>query len=193
VATSQKSPLESGTSVRKGPIKFERDIIAIIETNVDDTTGEIIARTIEKLITEGALDATAASYLGKKGREGYTIRVVCPTDAIEKFAQILVEETGTLGVKMTEFTRLIVPRRTVAIPVAIENFHGNVSVKVAEWKGRILRIKPELAEARQISESQKVPLRDVLELVSIAARQFLMQSSPETTPDQQHSQIAQKH
>ena len=175
--SSQKIGQDNSQRSRNGAIKFDRDIVAVLETNVDDVTGEILARVIERLLNEGAFDATASPYLGKKGREGNTVKVVCSTDSIEKFAQILVEETGTLGVKTTEYTRLIVPRRVISFPIAIENYKGNVSVKVAEFKGRILRIKPEISEARQISESQKIALRDVLEQISSTARQVLASQS----------------
>jgi pyridinium-3,5-bisthiocarboxylic acid mononucleotide nickel chelatase len=158
---------------RKSQLKFDRDLVGVIETNVDDVTGEVLSRTIERLLAEGADDASATPYLGKKGRAGFTVRVVCRTDSVKKLAQVLVEETGTLGVKITKYTRLIVPRRVISVPFAIEGFRGNVSVKVADFKGRILRIKPELSEARQICESQKIPLRDVLEQISKTARDFL--------------------
>ncbi|MGI0079458.1 MAG: nickel insertion protein [Nitrososphaerales archaeon] len=182
MSNSQRPNSEVVQSARKGPIKFERDIVAIIETNVDDVTGEILSRTVERMMSEGAYDATATPYLGKKGRQGNTIRIVCSTDSIEKLAQVLVEETGTLGVKTTEYTRLIVPRRVISVPVSIENFHGNVSVKVAEWKGRVLRIKPELAEAKQIADSQKMPLREVIEKISTLAKQYLASQTDDFQP-----------
>lgn len=173
MSNSQRPSVEAFQPVRKGPIKFDRDIVAVLETNVDDVTGEVLSRTIERMMIEGAYDATVMPFLGKKGRQGNTIRVVCSTDSVEKLAQVLVEETGTLGVKTTEYTRLIVPRRVVSVPVSIENFHGNVPVKIAEWRGRTLRIKPELAEAKQIADSQKIPLRDVLEQITNFAKQYL--------------------
>jgi pyridinium-3,5-bisthiocarboxylic acid mononucleotide nickel chelatase len=144
----------------------------VVETNVDDTTGEILARAIERITNEGAYDVSVTGYTGKKGRIGQTVRVVCPTDSIDKFAEILVEETGTLGVKVIEYTRLIVPRREISVPITIEGFHGNVSVKVAEG-----RIRPDSTQVKEISESQKVPLRDVIELVTVAARQHLFKES----------------
>lgn len=170
VSSSTTKPNDS--IFRKTQLKFDRDIIAVVETNVDDVTGEIVGRVIDRLISEGAYDATASSYLGKKGRMGQTLHVLCSTDSVEKYAQILVEETGTLGVKIMEYTRLIVPRRTVSVPFELENYKGNVNVKVAEIKGRI-RIKPEITEAKQIADSQKVPLRDVLEAITTASKRFL--------------------
>lgn len=173
---------------RKTPVKFDRDLIALIETNVDDVTGEILSRTIERALSEGAEDATAIPFLGKKGREGYTIRIVCSTESVDKFSQLLVEETGTLGVKTTEYSRLIVPRKIVSIPFAIEGFRGNVSVKVAVFKGRLLRIKPELGDCLHISESQKIPLRDVLEQVVDVARSHIAKNPNLVSDDESQKQ-----
>jgi uncharacterized protein (DUF111 family) len=159
--------------VTKSNVKFEQDIVASIETNVDDVTGEVLAQTIERAMAEGAFDASVTPFLGKKGRPGQTVRVVCSPNSIAKFARLLVEETGTMGVKVTKLTRLIVPRREASIPFSVGNFKGTVKVKIAKVKGRI-RIKPELSEAKIIAEAQNVPLREVVELISIAARQRLV-------------------
>ncbi len=154
-------------------MKFEKDIVVIVETNVDDVTGEVLAFVIDRLLNEGAYDATASTYIGKKGRLGYTIRVVCSKRTAQKIAKILVEETGTLGVKMTEYTRLIVPRKVRKFPVSIEGFRGKATVKVAKHARKILRIKPEISEAKKIAESHNIPLREVIERIVTSAENQL--------------------
>ncbi|MDA4131389.1 MAG: DUF111 family protein [Thaumarchaeota archaeon] len=149
-------------------IHFQEDAVAVIESNVDDVTGEVLSETIDRLIDEGAYDATVSSYLGKKGRMGQTIRAVCAPKSVPKFSQIIVEETGTLGVKVSEFKRLIVPRREMRVKVSLGKFSGTVGVKVAET-GKGFRIKPETEEARKIVRQEKIPLRKVLEYVTQAA------------------------
>ena len=67
-------------------IDFEEDTVAVIESNVDDVTGEVLSATIERFIGAGALDATVSSFLGKKGRMGQTVRVVCHPDTVLKFS-----------------------------------------------------------------------------------------------------------
>ena len=166
-ASTQETSNRKAASANK--IGFERDVVAVVETNVDDVSGEILGRAIDRLMSEGAYDATVIPYLGKKGRIGHTVRALCSHDSVDKFAQILVEETGTLGVKTIEYTRLIVPRRIVSVPFEIGRYRGSVSVKVAEINGR-LRIKPETSEAKQISDSQKIPLREVLDAILLASR-----------------------
>jgi pyridinium-3,5-bisthiocarboxylic acid mononucleotide nickel chelatase len=176
--------------LRNSGANFERGTIALIETNVDDITGEILSRTIERLLAEGAEDATAIAYLGKKGREGFTVRVVCSTSSAQRIAEVLVEETGTLGVKMTEYSRLIVPRRIVSIPFSTGEYNGTVRVKIAKFNGQILRIKPELEDARKIADSNKIPLRHILDQITSAAGKYL-QDSPELIYQEKANRFAQ--
>jgi pyridinium-3,5-bisthiocarboxylic acid mononucleotide nickel chelatase len=161
-----------GSTSKKRKMKFNRDRVVVIETNVDDVTGEVISHAIDRLIEEGALDATATTFLGKKGRLGQTVRVTALPNSVESLAQILVEETGTLGVKTTEFERLIVPRKTLSIPFQLQRYKGKVQVKFAKINESI-RIKPEFSTARSISEKTGVPLREVIELISESARKRL--------------------
>ena len=143
-------------------IDFEEDIVAVVESNVDDVTGEVLAETVERLIDAGAFDATVSAFQGKKGRMGQTIRAVCSPDSVARFSQIIVEETGTMGVKVSEYRRLIVPRKELSVLVKVGNFSGSVRVKVAKL-GNSMRFKPEVEEAKKIARAEKLPLRRVLE------------------------------
>ncbi len=151
---------------------FERDEVALVETNVDDVTGEVLSRAVERLMDEGALDATITPYFGKKGRAGFAVRVTCERNSEDKFASILVEETGTLGVRVTRSIRLIVPRKVRSASISIGRKSRKVRVKVAKI-GKSLRIKGEFEDAKKIAREEKIPLRDVLELVSDQARKEL--------------------
>lgn len=149
----------------------------MIETNVDDVTGEVLSMTVERLLSQGAEDAYATSYIGKKDRPGYNLKVLCKKGEVRKFAEIIIEETGTLGVKTIEYTRLAIPRKIVLVPCSIKNFSGKVRVKVSINGGRVLRIKPEFEDAKKLAKSQGLPLRVVLEEISSAAKGYLAQSS----------------
>jgi pyridinium-3,5-bisthiocarboxylic acid mononucleotide nickel chelatase len=167
-ASKGKGDRKHSARTRNARASFKKDIVADVETNIDDTTGEIIGRTIERLIDEGAYDAVATPYVGKKGRPGQTIRVICARSSVEKLARILVEETGTLGVKVSLYTRLIVPRKEISIPIVFGKFKGNVPVKVAKM-GSMVRVKPEYSVLKQISDSERVPLRDVQQTITNTA------------------------
>src|SRR4029079_4703601 len=73
--------------------------VQLLETNVDDATGEVIAHTIASLIAAGAHDAWASPIVMKKGRPAHTVHALCDPLLTERVAAVLVGETGTLGLR----------------------------------------------------------------------------------------------
>lgn len=159
-------------SLRASGIEYSKDIVCVIESNVDDVSGEILGRTIEVLLDNGAFDATASPFVGKKGRPGFTLRLTCPKNDSKKYADILVRETGTLGVKVKQTERWIVKRNQKTIGLQISGETRKIRLKVATIDGRA-RVKPEFEDAKKISKEFNLPLRSVLEIVSKQAAEKL--------------------
>lgn len=153
-------------------IEFSKDTVCIVESNVDDVTGEVLARTIEVSIAEGALDATASPYTGKKGRPGFTVRLTCAKSAAPKFANILVRETGTLGVKITETQRWIVKRSEEIISIRIGGKSRQIRLKTASIDGQT-RLKPEYEDVKKVAEEFDISLRSVIEITARQASEKL--------------------
>ena len=146
-------------------IKYSKDTVSLIETNVDDVSGEVLARVIEVSLDKGAYDATASQYIGKKGRPGFTVRITCDKERARTFADLLVRETGTLGVKVKETERWVVKRSQKTLAVRINGKTRKIRIKVALIDGRE-RFKPEFEDAKKLSDEFKIPLRSVFEIVS---------------------------
>jgi uncharacterized protein (DUF111 family) len=53
-----------------------QDTVDILETNVDDIGGEVIAHAITRFMETGARDASAIPIIMKKGRPGFLIQVI---------------------------------------------------------------------------------------------------------------------
>ena len=140
----------------------EADTIEILETNVDDTTAEVIAYTIERLMDAGARDASAIPLIMKKGRPGTLIRVICTHETAGEMTQIMAEEMGTLGVRCIPSVHRSVITRSVE-PVEITLGSGTVSIPVKTgWIGtEPISCKAEYEVARQAAKIAQVPLRDV--------------------------------
>ncbi len=85
--------------------------VCVLETNVDDATGEIIGNTINKIMNAGAKDVSVFQGLTKKNRPVNMISVMCDVDMSEKLTDLLMSETGTLGVRVSESKRVTVPRK----------------------------------------------------------------------------------
>jgi uncharacterized protein (DUF111 family) len=127
----------------------------LLETNVDDATPETISYLMERIMDEGAYDIHVLQTLMKKGRLGYLVRVI--TDDSEKFSRILMEETGTLGVRIIPFERFEADRKTKEIVIKISGKNEKLHVKVSD-----VGKKPEYDDVRRLAKKHKKPLRDVL-------------------------------
>ena len=76
-----------------------QDTVDILETNVDDVSGEVIAHAITRFLEKGARDASAIPIIMKKGRPGFLIRVICTSDKSGELAELMARELGTLGIR----------------------------------------------------------------------------------------------
>jgi uncharacterized protein (TIGR00299 family) protein len=138
---------------------YQRDQVLVLETNLDDISGEIIGHTTTKLFEAGALDVYTTSIHMKKNRPGVLITVLCGSELAAKMEKILFRETGTLGIRRWPASRHKLERRpkTVATP------HGEVEGKVAVLSDGSLSFSPEFESCRRIAEATSLPLRDVYE------------------------------
>jgi len=150
------------------------DEVWVLETNIDDATGEIIGHTVDKLLREGAKDVSIIPIFTKKNRPGQILRVIVDRGDVERLSRILIEETGSLGVRRYNCERRILARESVPVEVVIGDVKRTVEVKVArDSKGEIVQIKPEYDDAERVSDETKKPLREILELIGDRARKIL--------------------
>jgi uncharacterized protein (TIGR00299 family) protein len=141
--------------------------IIIIETDVDDVTGEVLGFLIEKLMSEGAKDAYIIPTYRKKNRPGYLIRVITDAEKCHKLIDILMHELGTLGVRYINYARHVAPLREIKpISININNKHYEVLVKISrDYKGNIIAVKPEYESIKAVSIATGTPMRKVMQLV----------------------------
>jgi uncharacterized protein (TIGR00299 family) protein len=128
--------------------------VALLEANVDDVTGEVLAHTVSTLLAAGAHDAWLTPIVMKKGRPAHTVSVLCDPSGITTMRGILVRETGTLGVRMSSLQRW--PQQRVETIVEIDGHP--IRAKLAEH-----RIKIEFDDAAAAAAAIGVPVRVVLE------------------------------
>lgn len=145
--------------------------ITVLETNVDDVSGEVIGYTLEKLLAEGALDASAAPILMKKGRPGFLIKVLTKPDDAERLARLLMLETGTLGVRvLPSVHRYTLKREIVWVDLRLAGRTFKPRVKVARERGKLVGFAAEYEDAKQIAERTGIGLREVIGRVEEIAR-----------------------
>lgn len=150
------------------------DEVFTIETNVDDVTGEVIGYTIDKLMEEGAKSVSIIPIYTKGNRPGQIIQVITDGQNVGHLSRVLMAETGTLGVRVIPCKRHILLRDFFEIKLKIDGIERPTKVKVSrDEDGKIIRIKPEYADARRIAKEVGLPLREVLTLAEKEARSIL--------------------
>ncbi len=138
--------------------------ISVVETTLDDAPGEVIGYALERLMAEGALDVQVIPTVGKKNRPGHIIQVLVSPGLEEKVADILMRETGTLGVRVASMRkRSVLGRDTLSVEFKAPGVKAKVRVKVSrDPSGNVVRLKPEYEDCREIAERTGLPLRRVM-------------------------------
>lgn len=132
----------------------------LVEVNVDDVTGEVLAHTIARLLDTGAFDAWATPIVMKKGRPAHTVSALCDPALVEAIAAVLLAETGSLGVRATTVARW--PQRRELATVVVDG--QSIGVKLGAG-----RVKVEHDDAAAAAAVLGRPLRDVIAAAERAA------------------------
>jgi len=135
----------------------ESDSVWVLQTNLDDMTGEELGYCAQKLMEEGALDVFTAPVQMKKGRPGVLLSVLCEPEQLHRMEWALWRHSSTLGLRrcLWQRSKLRRQRRTVQTP------WGPVAVKLAFLGDEVVRSEPEYEDCRAAAEAHGVPLRDV--------------------------------
>jgi len=115
---------------------FKTDSVKILETNVDDVSGEILGNLIEKIMERGALDASIYNGITKKGRPTHLVSVICTDENVDKITDTLVLETGTLGIRISTSDRFVVPRSIHAATVTLSGDSFQIHYKKFVFKDK---------------------------------------------------------
>lgn len=136
--------------------------IMLLETNVDDVSGESLAYVADKLLSEGALDVNIIQAIGKKGRPTSILRVLSKKGHEANFARTMMQELGTLGVRFLTVGRFVAMREESLVDVRIAGRIFKVRVKRSFLPGgEPLTLKPEFEDLRTIARETGLTIREV--------------------------------
>lgn len=145
------TPAPAGAE-RTGPTGERVQSMVHIETNVDDVTGEVLGWVVERLLAAGAADAWTTPIVMKKSRPAQTVHVLADPAHVEECEQILLSETGSLGLRRTVVERLALERGSRVVEVS-----GHpVRVKSGPWGA-----KPEHDDVVAAATALGLPARTV--------------------------------
>lgn len=155
-----------GNSNSNSKLDHDSEIIYELETNVDDVTGEVIGNMIDVLYENNAKDVTVLHAISKKSRPSFVIKVLSDKASRDSLIQILLSETGSLGCRVNEINRIIVPRSFITLPISIQNRKFEVKVKISKnINGSVSSMKPESDDIKKISRTLKMPYKKIYDTV----------------------------
>mgnify|MGYP001813544953 CR=1 FL=1 len=138
--------------------------VVLLEANVDDATGEVLAHAVARLLAAGAHDAWLVPIVMKKGRPAHTVSVLADPSRVTELRELLVRETGTLGVRARELRRW--PQRRTMTTVDVDGHR--IGVKIGAD-----RVKVEFDDAAEAAAALGLPVRTVIERATGLARRDL--------------------
>ena len=131
----------------------------IVETNLDDISGELIGYATTRLWEAGALDVYLTPIQMKKNRPAVKLTVLCRASQLEALEAILFGETTTLGVRRWPVSRQVLVRQ----PHRVQTEWGPVEGKVGWLADKSPRFTPEFESCRAMAVMHRLPLRTVYE------------------------------
>jgi pyridinium-3,5-bisthiocarboxylic acid mononucleotide nickel chelatase len=140
-------------------LALEADQVCVLETNLDNISGEMIGYCIGQLWAAGALDVYTTAIQMKKSRPGVTLSVLCRPAEAAKIEAIFFRETTALGVRRWLASRHTLPRKSHCV----DTTWGPVEGKVAWLADGAARFAPEYESCRRIATERDLPLRVVYE------------------------------
>jgi uncharacterized protein (TIGR00299 family) protein len=147
----------------------QREIITVLECQLDDITGETLGYVMEKVLKHGALDVYFTPVTMKKSRPGSLITVLAKPEDSVAMEELLLKETSTFGVRKSECSRRILSRRFEKV----ETSYGNLTVKIGYEGDEIYKISPEYEEIKEAATEYNVPLLEIYSVVQLEARKVL--------------------
>ncbi len=142
-----------------GEMEKENESIVVMETNVDDCSGEVLAYTSEKLFENGALDVFYTPIFMKKGRPAYRLSVACRKEDMFKLQNIIFKETTTIGIRYRFEARTELGREIIEINTK----YGKIKAKKVISNGETY-VYPEYESLKEIAQKNGISLKELYKL-----------------------------
>ncbi|MGZ3611633.1 MAG: nickel pincer cofactor biosynthesis protein LarC2, partial [Ktedonobacteraceae bacterium] len=139
----------------------DSDWVAVIESNIDNMTGELLGGLMDKLFVAGALDVNYTPIQMKKNRPAVMLTIICQVEEGNALSELLLSESSTLGVRISQVQRIKAQR-------VLENLQtpfGPVSIKIKRLGNRVISATPEYDDCQRIALEKGIPLEDVYDVV----------------------------
>jgi hypothetical protein len=137
----------------------------VLEATIDDMEPELFEDLTEKLLKAGALDVLLIPVQMKKSRPGLILHVLASPASLDELLRIIFTESTSIGVRTYEVTKRML-QREIAV---VQTPYGTVHVKLARLGEKIVNVKPEYEDCRELARKLNLPLKDILAAARHAA------------------------
>ena len=138
---------------------WETDSVVVLETNLDDVSGEILGEFIEGTLRAGALDAFHVPVVMKKNRPGILLTVLCEASEADRLTARILRHTSAFGVRRSVLERRKLRREMIRVRTEF----GEIPVKLGWLDGDRVQAAPEFDACRDKAVQAGVPVRQVFE------------------------------
>ncbi|MBL7213842.1 MAG: LarC family nickel insertion protein, partial [Desulfobacteraceae bacterium] len=139
----------------------EVDTVVVLETNLDDTSPEVLGYLMERLFDAGGLDVVFFPVQMKKGRPGVQVQVIGRPDQKDVLMEILFKESTTLGIRFRYSQRKLLERSVVEV----DSPWGKIKAKKAVNSDGSAFFLPEYEVCRKIALENNRPLKEIFSWV----------------------------
>ncbi|NUN23382.1 MAG: nickel pincer cofactor biosynthesis protein LarC [Candidatus Jettenia caeni] len=140
----------------------EADEMWVVETNIDNMSGEIIGYVMDKLFEAGAVDVYFTPIQMKKERPGIIISALVPERNLSSVESVLFDQTATFGIRKYKVIRTILTREFKEFDTRL----GKIKVKIGKFHEDIKSFSPEYEDCKRIAEEKGIPLKHVYRIIS---------------------------
>ncbi|MFQ5817843.1 MAG: nickel pincer cofactor biosynthesis protein LarC [Terriglobia bacterium] len=146
-----------GESAERGKTA-DTDSVVVLEANLDDMNPLVGGYFVEQALAAGALDVYFTPVQMKKNRPGLLLSVLCPPERVDALAELVFQQTTSIGLRSYEARRRTLERETLTVETPL----GPVRMKLARLNGRVLNAAPEYEDCQRIAKEHNLPLKQVL-------------------------------
>ena len=144
--------------------------VKLIETNIDDMSGELLGFVQERLFEMGARDVWFTPIQMKKNRPATMLSIIVSADREAEAVELVMRQTSTLGVRVRPLERIEAEREVVRIDTSI----GEVAVKLKRLNGAVVSVAPEYEDARLRALENDLPLHEVFNRIQREAERQII-------------------
>jgi uncharacterized protein (TIGR00299 family) protein len=135
--------------------------LVMLETNIDDMTGEALGFLMDRLFDAGALDVTFTACVMKKSRPGVIVSVLCQPLKLQNIRSVIFEKSSAIGFRETAVRRVSLPREQRLINYG----GGEAEIKTVFLDEKRSRTKIEYRDREKLARKKNISLDEAEDII----------------------------